>query len=65
MLYVVLTFFIWFGPKDVFRIASGVIFGAEISTIYITIAETVNAILLFMLSRIFGREYIEKKFKLT
>jgi len=64
VLYVVLTFFIWFGPKDVLRVSGALIFGAGASTILVWICETINAYILFQLSRKMGREYIESKFHL-
>ena len=60
-LYVIVTFFIWLS-KDVFRIAAAVIFGANLSTLFIWIAECINAVILFHFSRFMGREFIEKKF---
>ncbi|MCD4779897.1 MAG: VTT domain-containing protein [Candidatus Omnitrophica bacterium] len=64
VLYVVLTFFIWFGPKDVLRIASALLFGAYVSTILLWAGEMINTIVLFHLSRRLGREYIVQKFHL-
>jgi uncharacterized membrane protein YdjX (TVP38/TMEM64 family) len=63
-LYVVITFFIFFGPKDIFRIMSAVLFGSYISAILISIAEIINAIILFTFSRKFGREYVQERFGL-
>lgn len=60
-LYVIVTFFIWLS-KDVFRIAAAVIFGANLSTLFIWIGECINAVILFHFSRFMGREFIEKKF---
>lgn len=59
--YVVITFFVWFS-KDAFRIASAVIFGANISSLLVFIAESINAILLFHFARYMGREFIKEKF---
>jgi len=64
VLYVITTTFMWFGPKDVFRISAAFIFGAFISTIFVWIAEMIDAVIMFTLSRILGREYVEQKFKL-
>jgi len=61
-LYVVLTFFIWFGPKDIFRISSAIFFGAYVSTVLVWIAEMVNAFVLFKFARKFGREFVEQHF---
>lgn len=63
LLYVVLTFFIWFS-KDILRLISAVIFGAYLSTFLIWIAETVNALILFSLARSLGREFVESRFKI-
>jgi len=58
--YVVVTFFIWFS-KDVFRVVAAVLFGAYISTIFVFVAEVLNAFVLFFLSRYLGRGFVEKK----
>lgn len=63
VLYVVLTFFVWFGAKDVFRILGAVFFGGYLSTILVWAAESVNAGILFMLSRKLGQDFIQSKFK--
>lgn len=60
LFYVVLTFFIFF-VKDVFKIIGALIFGAYLSTLLITVSETVNAIIFFYLARKLGREFVEKK----
>ncbi len=64
MLYVLTTTFIWFGPKDVFRVAGAILFGGYISTVFVWVAEMVNVVIMFQLSRQLGREFVEKKFKL-
>jgi uncharacterized membrane protein YdjX (TVP38/TMEM64 family) len=64
LIYVVLTNLIWFGPKDVLRIASAVLFGAWISTLLVWISEICNAAILFSLSRQLGQEYFEQKFRM-
>ncbi len=61
-LYVVLTLFIWFGPKDVFRLLGAVLFGASISTVLVWLSEMINAFILFNLSRKLGREFVARKF---
>lgn len=63
-LYAFLTFFIWFGAKDVLRIVCAIVFGSVISTLYVWMGEQVNAYFLFNLSRHFGRDFIVEKFKL-
>jgi len=60
VLYVVVTFFIFFS-KDVFWVTGAVLFGAGLSTLFICIAEVINAFILFHLARSFGRGYVEKK----
>ena len=59
--YVVLTNLIWFGPKDILRTAAALIFGGTISTVFVVIGEMINAVILFHLSRFFGREFVERR----
>lgn len=63
VLYVGTTTFIWFGPKDVLRISSAILFGPLVSTIFVWIGEMINAVVMFTLSRILGREYVQQKFR--
>jgi len=65
--YGVVTFFVWFGPKDIFRAAAAFLFGPVISTVFVCLAEMLNLTLLFFLSRTLGRDFLEDKFgdKLT
>lgn len=65
VIYVVSTTFIWFGPKDVLRISAAIIFGGYISTLFVWIAEAINAAILFHLARNLGREYVVEKFKIS
>lgn len=58
-LYVILTFFIWFS-KDLLRIIAAVVFGACYSTLFILIAEMINAFILFHMARALGRGFVEK-----
>lgn len=58
-LYVVVTSLVWLGPKDFFRITSAIIYGPYISTLFVYIAEVVNAFIFFQLSRKFGRGFVE------
>lgn len=58
-LYVVVTFFLWLS-KDIFKLASALIFGAGLSTLFIWLAEIINACILFGLSRSQGRGFVEK-----
>lgn len=60
LLYVVVTFFIFFS-KDVFWLAGAVIFGAYLSGLLVCIAEVINAFVLFGLARRMGRDYVEVK----
>lgn len=64
LLYVGLTFFIWIGPKDVMRMVGALLYGAYGSTLFVTIAEMINAIVLFHFSRNMGRAFIVEKAKL-
>lgn len=59
LLYVIITFFIFFS-KDVFWLSGAVLFGAGLSTVFICIAEIINASILFHIARRFGRAYVEK-----
>ena len=60
ILYVVVTFFVWLS-KDIFRVVSAILFGANISSLLVWIAEVINAYILFHFSRIMGKEFVEKK----
>jgi uncharacterized membrane protein YdjX (TVP38/TMEM64 family) len=57
-LYVIVTFFIWLS-KDVFRLAAAILFGGYLSTVFVCIAETINAFVLFYFARYFGRGFVE------
>ena len=46
-LYVGVTTFAWFGPKDVFRVVGAILFGPVMSTVCIYISEMANAAILF------------------
>jgi uncharacterized membrane protein YdjX (TVP38/TMEM64 family) len=59
LLYVAVTFFIFFS-KDLFWFMGAILFGPFLSALYICIAETINAFILFYLSRFLGRGYVEK-----
>ncbi len=61
--YVIMTFFVWFS-KDLFRLAAAILFGAYWSTLFVWIAEMINLVILFHISRNLGREFVEQKFKL-
>ncbi len=62
ILYVFVTFFIWLS-KDVFRFIAAVIFGASLSTLFIWVAEIINAFALFYFSRYLGRSFVENSLK--
>ena len=64
LLYVMVTFFIWFGTIDLFRISASLIFGAYWGTLFVWIAELINAFALFHISRKLGQEYVLSKFKM-
>lgn len=63
ILYVGITFFVWLGPKDIFRIAAAIIYGAVWSTVLVFIGEMINVVILFHLSRKLGRGFVESKLK--
>lgn len=58
-LYVVITFFVFFS-KDFFWFMGAVVFGPYLSALFVWIAETVNAFILFYLARYLGRDFIEQ-----
>lgn len=60
LLYVVVTFFI-FLSKDLFWLVAALLFGPYWGTLFICIAETINAGVLFYLARFLGRGYVEDK----
>ncbi len=60
LLYSFVTFFVWLA-KDVFKILGAVLYGAPLSSLFIWIAEIINATVLFHLGRKLGRDYVEKK----
>ncbi len=64
-LYVITTTFVWIGPKDLFRLSGAILFGAYVSTIFITLSELLNAFIMFSLSRNMGREYVIRNFPVT
>lgn len=62
--YLVLTTLVWVGPNDILRITSAVLFGPLLSTVFVYVAEMIQAGLFFHLSRKFGRGFIQERFKL-
>jgi len=63
ILYVGITTFVWFGPKDVFRVLGAIILGPYLSTLFVSISELLNLCIMFQLSRKLGRDYVEQKFR--
>ncbi|HQP10172.1 MAG TPA: VTT domain-containing protein, partial [Candidatus Omnitrophota bacterium] len=61
LIYVATSTFLWFGPKDVLRIACAVLFGPYVSTIFVWTGEMVNAPIMFYLSRFLGRAYVQRR----
>ena len=57
-MYVAVTFFIWLS-KDIFRFVAAIIFGPFLSTILVFLAETINAAVLFTLSRYLGKSFVD------
>ena len=62
VLYVVVTFFIWLS-KDLFRLTAAILFGSYLSTLFVWVAETANAFILFHLARYLGRGFVESALK--
>ncbi len=60
ILYVIITFFIFFS-KDLFWFMGAFLFGPFMSAALICIAEVINAFILFHISRLLGRGYVEKR----
>jgi len=58
--YVIVTFFFFFS-KDLFWFVGAFLFGPFLSATLICIAEVINASILFHISRLLGRGYVEKK----
>lgn len=63
VLYVTVSFFIWIGPKDIFKIVAALLYGPSLSTLFVYISEMINVIVLFSLSRKLGRDFVEAKLK--
>lgn len=59
-LYVAVTFFVWLA-KDIFKVIGAVLFGPVFSSLFIFIAEIINASILFNLSRLLGRNFVKDK----
>ena len=63
VIYVGVTFFIWLGPKDVFRLTAAYLVGPYVSTVWVYTAEMINLLIFFSLSRKLGREFVKEHFK--
>lgn len=63
-LYVLLTTIIWFGPKDILRIAAALLFGPGVSTFLVWLGELANCAIFFHMSRYLGRDFIVQRFKI-
>lgn len=61
-LYVAVTFFLWLS-KDIFKFIAAVIFGPFLSTVLVFLAETINAAILFSLSRYLGKDFVDSLLK--
>jgi uncharacterized membrane protein YdjX (TVP38/TMEM64 family) len=61
-MYVAVTFFIWLS-KDIFQFIAAVIFGPFLSTMLVFLAETINAAILFTLSRYLGKGFVDSFLK--
>ena len=59
ILYVVVTFFIFFS-KDIFYLAGALIFGPYLSAVLIFISEALNSCILFYCSRYLGRAFVRE-----
>ena len=59
ILYVVVTFFVFFS-KDIFYLAGALIFGPILSAVLIFISEALNACILFYCSRYLGRQFVRE-----
>ncbi|HLF19047.1 MAG TPA: VTT domain-containing protein [Candidatus Omnitrophota bacterium] len=64
ILYVGVTFFVWFAAKDIFRISSALIFGPYVSALLVYLGELGNCLVLFHLARKLGQDYVVQKFGL-
>jgi uncharacterized membrane protein YdjX (TVP38/TMEM64 family) len=62
LIYVVLTFFLWF-TKDILMVTSVILYGPYVSTLFVWIAEIINSVILFLLARSLGHEFVKNKMK--
>ncbi|MCF7908320.1 MAG: VTT domain-containing protein [Candidatus Omnitrophica bacterium] len=60
LLYTLGTFALW-TLKEPLKVVGAILFGAYISTGLIYIAELINGIVFFKLSRLLGRDFVERK----
>ncbi len=61
ILYVLISTFLWFGPKDVFRVAGAFVFGGYLSALWVWIAEMINLVIMFQLSRRLGQAFVDRR----
>jgi len=62
LLYVVLSFFVWF-VKDILKAVGALVFGAILSSLLVYTAEMINAVILFNLSHFLGRDFVKNQLK--
>ena len=61
LMYVGITSLLWVGTMDIFRISGAIIFGPYWGTLFIWIAEILNAAILFHIARGLGQEFVLQK----
>jgi uncharacterized membrane protein YdjX (TVP38/TMEM64 family) len=57
------NFFILGDPKEILKIIGAVFFGAHLSTLLIYISEIINASIFFNMSRVLGKEFVERSLR--
>lgn len=62
VLYVLISFFVWI-TKDIFKVVGALLFGPYLSTVFVWLAEMINATVLFNLARILGRDFVKNTLK--
>ncbi|MCK5081624.1 MAG: TVP38/TMEM64 family protein, partial [Candidatus Omnitrophica bacterium] len=50
--------------KDVLRISSAILFGVYVSTVFVWVGEMINSAIMFYLSRVLGREYVQQRLRI-
>ena len=61
VLYVLISTFLWFGPKDIFRVVGALVFGGYWSALWVWIAEMINLVIMFQMSRRLGQAFVERR----